>query len=197
MNQIAPYFAPAIALLLILRRGSKPRRVKVNSLWRYPFIITVLCVSTLLGKPFPQLQPLLMFAIAIPAGFTMGWFGAQHVELTFDSATGTIMSKPTAFGTLLTAGAFLVRFAIEYLINGAPSRGMPSPLTAVHHATTWVGAADALLLFVAARGLASAWHMWIRTRPLLEKQKGGVGKQFPPRVRFTLDHCLVPRRPLV
>jgi hypothetical protein len=171
MNQFAPYIAPALALVLILRRGSKPRRVKVNSLWRYPIIITVLSVSTLLGKPFPGLLPLAMFAAAIPAGAAVGWFSAQHVELTLDSATGTITSKPTAFGTALTAGAFIARFAVEYLMKGGIGSGAPSPPFAFHHATTWVGAADALLLFVAARGLASAWHMWIRTRPLLEQHK--------------------------
>jgi len=177
MNQLAPYIAPALALFLIFRRGSKPRRVKVNSLWRYPIIITVLCVSTLLGKPFPGLLPLAMFAAAVPAGAAVGWFGAQHVELTLDSVTGTIMSKPTTFGTLLTAGAFIVRFAVEYVMKGGLGSASPSPLLAVHHATTWVGAADALLLFVAARGLAGAWHMWIRTRPLLEQHKAAqLGK---------------------
>ena len=171
MNPLTPYIAPALALLLIFRRGSKPRRVKVTSLWRYPIIISVLCVSTLLGKPFPGLLPLAMFAAAIPAGAAVGWFGARHVELTLDSSTGTIMSQPTAFGTLLTAGAFIARFAVEYLMKGGPGGGAPSPLLAVHHPTNWVGAADALLLFVAARGLGSAWHMWIRTRPLLEQHK--------------------------
>ena len=171
MNPITPYIAPALALLLIFRRGSKPRRVKVNSLWRYPIIITVLCVSTLLGKPFPGLLPLAMFAAAVPAGAAVGWFGAQHIELTLDTASGTIMSKPTTFGTLLTAGAFIVRFAVEFVINGGPGNGAPSPLVPVHHATAWVGGADALLLFVAARGLANAWHMLIRTRPLLAQHK--------------------------
>ena len=171
MNQLAPYIAPALALFLIFRRGSKPRRVKVNSLWRYPIIISVLCVSTLLGKPFPGLLPLAMFAAAVPIGAAVGWFSARHVELTLDSTTGTIMSQPTTFGTLMTAGAFIARFAVEYLIKGGPGDGAPSPLLAVHHPTNWVGAADAFLLFVAARGLASAWHMWIRTRPLLEQHK--------------------------
>jgi hypothetical protein len=171
MNQIGPYIAPVLALFLIFRRGSKPRRVKVNSLWRFPIIITVLCVATFAGKPMPGLLSLAMFAVAIPAGAAVGWFSAQHVELTLDSTTGTIMSKPTAFGTALTAAAFVARFAVEYLMKGGIGNGAPSPPFAIHYAPAWVGAADALLLFVAARGLASAWHMWIRTRPLLEQHK--------------------------
>jgi hypothetical protein len=171
MNQFAPYIAPAVALFFIIRRGAKSRRVKVSSLWRYPIVIALLCVATFAGKPFPDLLSLAMFALAIPAGAALGWFSAQHVELTMDAQTGTIMSKPTPFGTALTAGAFIVRFVVEYLVRGGPGNGAPSPAFNVPHSGALVGFSEALLLFVAARGLASTWHMWIRTRPLLETHK--------------------------
>jgi len=171
MNQFAPYIAPALALFFIFRRGAKSRRVKLNSLWRYPIVIALLCVATFAGKPFPDLLSLAMFAVAIPAGAALGWFSAQHVELTMDAQTGTIMSKPTPFGTALTAGAFIMRFAVEYLVKGGPGNGAPAAALNVPHTGALVGFSEALLLFVAARGLASTWHMWIRTRPLLAAHK--------------------------
>ncbi|MGZ5999622.1 MAG: hypothetical protein ACXWLC_09580, partial [Rhizomicrobium sp.] len=79
--------------------------------------------------------------------------------------TGTIMSKPTVFGTAMTAGAFVARFLADTLMKSGGG------LIPGHHAIVIAGAADAALIFVAARGLAGAYHMWIRTRPLIEQHK--------------------------
>ena len=162
MIKLFPIIAPLLALLIIVRRGSSARRVKVNALWRFPIIIAALCVTSLANGKMPGLLALAMYAAAVPAGALLGWFTAQHVELTLDETTGTITSKPTPFGTAITAGAFLARFAVDYFVKG----GSPG-----HPSVVLVGAANAALLFVAARGLAGAWHMWIRTRPLIAQHK--------------------------
>ncbi|MGZ5935959.1 MAG: hypothetical protein ACXWLK_01045 [Rhizomicrobium sp.] len=154
-----------LVVALIVRRGSKPRRVKVNSLWRFPVIITLLALFSLVGSAPPGLLAIVMYVVAAPAGAALGWFSAQHVELTLDDKTGTIMSKPTVFGTALTAGAFVARFLADTLMKSGGG------LIPGHHAIVIAGAADAALIFVAARGLAGAYHMWIRTRPLMEQHK--------------------------
>ena len=108
------------------------------------------------------------------AGAALGWFTTQHVELTLDDATGTIMSKPTRFGTYLTAAVFILRFAVEFMVNGGPggASGPPHmPARVVQHAGTLLWLADAGLLFVAARMLAQSAHMWLRIRPLLARHK--------------------------
>ena len=154
-----------LVVALIVRRGSKPRRVKVNSLWRYPAIITLLALFSLAGSAPPGLLAIAMYVIAVPAGAALGWFSAQHVELTLDDKTGTISSKPTVWGTAMTAGAFVARFLADTWMKSG-SGALPG-----HHGIAIAGAADAALIFVAARGLAGAYHMWIRTRPLLEQHK--------------------------
>jgi hypothetical protein len=154
-----------LVVALIFRRGSKPRRVKVNSLWRYPAIITLLALFSLAGSAPPGLLAIAMYVFAVPGGAALGWFSAQHVELTLDDKTGTIMSKPTVWGTAMTAGAFVARFLADTWMKSG-SGALPG-----HHGIAIAGAADAALIFVAARGLAGAYHMWIRTRPLLEQHK--------------------------
>jgi CRISPR/Cas system CMR subunit Cmr4 (Cas7 group RAMP superfamily) len=72
---------------------------------------------------------------------------------------------------MMTAGAFIVRFAVDYVMKGGLDGDARTPAFAMHHATSIVGFTDALLLFVAARSLAGAWHMWIRTRPMIEQHK--------------------------
>jgi hypothetical protein len=79
------------------------------------------------------------------------------------------MSKPTQFGTLLTAAVFIARFAIEFIVNGGPG-GAP-PTHVIKHAGTLLWLADAGLFFVAARMLAQAAHMWLRIRPLIAQHK--------------------------
>ncbi len=81
MNQIAPYIAPALALFFIFRRGSRTRRVKANSLWRYPIIITLLCVSTFAGRPFPEL-----LSLAIAEKFLKRKLGARIVLALLEDA---------------------------------------------------------------------------------------------------------------
>jgi hypothetical protein len=167
------YFIPTFGSLLptllvvwlIIRRGSKARRVKLNSLFRFPAIIAVLAVVSLYGHAPRTLLAIAMYIAAVPAGAVLGWFSARHVELTLDDKTGTIMSQPTFWGTALTAGAFLARSLADTAMKGVGA-ALPG-----HHALTIAGATDAALLFVAARGLASAYHMWVRTRPLLEQHK--------------------------
>lgn len=171
MGNLGTFIGPALALLIIVRRGSKPRRVKVASLWRFPILISILALLTLANSAAPALLTLAMYVAGLGAGSAVGWFSAQHVELTLDSDTGTIMSKPTALGTAMTAGAFIARFAVDYVMKGGLDGDARTPAFAVQHATSIVGFTDALLLFVAARSLFGAWHMWIRTRPLIEQHK--------------------------
>jgi hypothetical protein len=133
-------------------------------LWRYPIIITVLAFFSLAGSATPGLFATAVYAVAVAAGAVLGWFSAQHIELTLDDKTGTIMSQPTLWGTLMTAGAFVARSLADSLMKSG-SGAFPG-----QHTIAIGGAADAALIFVAARGLASTYHMWIRTRLLLEQQ---------------------------
>jgi len=170
MNEFGPFLFPALALFLILRRGLNPRRIKVNALWTFPVFLTILAVLSLSKSGMPAPLALGAYAIAIAAGFGLGWFTTKHTELTLDPKTGTIMSQQTVWGTLLTASVFVLRFGVEYLVEGVPGGG-PSRHLSPHHASGLVWLADAGLLFVAARMIGRAWHLWIRTRPLLEQLK--------------------------
>ena len=179
MKDLAPFIAPALALFFILRRGLKPRRIKPGGLWTFPVILTLLALLSLSRSGMPALLALGAYTIALAGGFALGWFTAQHVELTLDPETGTIMSKPTPFGSALTAAVFLARFAVEYVVNGTPG-GPPGGHVAPQQAASLVWLANAGLLFVAARMIGRAWHMWIRTRPLVAQLEQHKAAQSPP-----------------
>ena len=169
LKEFAPYIAPALALFFIVRRGFRTRRVKANRLWAYPIVLTVMAGIVLWRSGVPGAEAIAIYAAAIAAGAVLGWFTTQHLELTLDD-NGTIMSKPTPFGTLLTAAVFVARFAAEFYMNGGPPRPGPQPPNlhpTAHGLLLWL--TNAGLLFAVARLIAQQWHMWIRTRPLLEQ----------------------------
>jgi hypothetical protein len=171
MKELAPYIAPAIALYFIIRRGGRPRRVRPNGLWIYPLVICLMAFAALSQSHAPSLLGDGLLVLAFVAGAALGWFTTQHVELTLDEATGTIMSKPTQFGTILTAAVFVARFAVEYIVNGNPN-GLPSRhALEARHAENLLLFANAGLLFVAGRILLQAAHMWLRVRPLVAQHK--------------------------
>ncbi|MEJ0025267.1 MAG: hypothetical protein WDN01_04480 [Rhizomicrobium sp.] len=175
MKGLAPYLVPALALYFIVRRGAKPQRIKPDRLWIFPGIITFLALSAIWRGKAPGLLEIAVYVAAILAGGVLGWFTTQHVELTLDDATGTVMSQPTWFGTVLTAAVFVARFALDFLTTGDNGGGVKA--LAQQHGAGLVLVANAGLLFVAARGLSRAWHMVARINPLLEQHKAA---QRPP-----------------
>lgn len=181
MRDFLPYLGPALAMMFIFRRGLKPRRVKVNSLWTYPIIIGVLAFLALSRSHAPGLLALSSYALAVVAGGALGWFTAQHAELTLDPPSGTIMSKPTPIGTAITAAAFLIKFAIDFYMNGGPGNGAPNvhPF-AIRHAAGINVFGNAMLLLAVARNFGNAAHMWIRTRPLVVQLEQHKASQTQP-----------------
>jgi len=167
------HLSPLLALFLIVRRGIRPQRVKVNRLWLYPAILTFLAVTSLGHSHFPPVVALSLYVGASVAGLAMGWFGTRHVELTLDDATGTIMSKPTLAGTAVTAGVFIARFALDSVMGAKPGPGGVKgwKAWAVAHGASLIWITNASLLFVAGRAIGRAVHMYLRTQPLLEQHR--------------------------
>ncbi|MEI9993989.1 MAG: hypothetical protein WDM91_05315 [Rhizomicrobium sp.] len=160
---------PGLALLLIVRRGMKPTRIKPNRLWVYPAIITLLVLTSLSHAKAPDPLTLAIYAAVVVAGGVLGWFTTQHIELTLDEKTGTVMSQPSLFGTAVTVAVFGARFALDYVMQVPSGKGMSQ--LAVQHGASLALLTNAGLLFVAARGLSRAWHMWARIQPLLAQHK--------------------------
>ena len=177
MQEFLPGLPPLLALFFIIRRGLRPQRVKVNRLWLFPAILTVLAVTSLGHSGFPPLVAILVYVVAFAAGGALGWTGTQHVELTLDDATGTIMSKPTPMGTAVTAGVFLLRFGLDTLMGAKPGPGGLGgwKALAVAHGASLALITNGSLLFVCGRAIGRAAHMYVRTEPLLEQHRAAQG----------------------
>ena len=175
MQEFLPGLPPLLALFFIIRRGMRPQRVKVGSLWVFPAIITFLAVTSLGHSGFPPILAIGLYAVAFAAGLALGWFGTQHVELTLDDATGTIMSKPTPMGTAVTAAVFIARFALDTIMGVKPGQGGGAAAglkgLAVQHGASLTWITNAGLLFVAGRAIGRGVHMYLRAKPLLDQHR--------------------------
>jgi hypothetical protein len=169
MPELSFFLPPALVLFMIIRRGTRPQRIKPNRLWVFPGLIALLACLAIANGKMPSLIGFAVYAAAIVAGAVLGWFTTQHIELTLDDATGTVMSQPSRLATIGTAAFFLARFALDYA-TGSQGGGFWKTYLVAHGASLAL-ITNAGLLFIAARGLSRAWHMLARINPMIEAHK--------------------------
>ncbi|MBV9991403.1 MAG: DUF1453 family protein [Alphaproteobacteria bacterium] len=174
-KDIAPFIAPLIVVALVTRRmmaQAKPQRVRPNSLWVRPAVIALLMALALWTSPRPGLLGIALFVAAAAIGAVAGYFRALHQEFSIEPETGYVMSKASPIGSMIFLGVFMVRFALNYWMNGGAARDMshpPSPELLTY--------TDAMLFFAFALVAATAWETWRRTRPLVAEHRA----QTPPQ----------------
>ena len=168
-KNIAPYIPVLVIVLIVARRivmAQTLQRVRVWRLWIMPAYLA-LVMSFVLGiTPMPSPVGIAIFAVAAFAGLGAGYMRALHQEFSIDPDTGNVMSKASPVGSILFIGIFLVRFGLNFWMNGGAASGLthrPDPRVFVY--------TDAMLFFAFAMVSASAWEVWRRTRPLIAEHR--------------------------
>ena len=169
MSELFPFLPTALVLYIIIRRGTRPQRVKPGRLWVFPALIAFLAFTAIGSGKTPTPAEITIYAGAVLAGGVFGWFTTQHVELTLDDKTGTVMSQPSKFATAATVAIFLARFLAGYVSGGHGSAAWKDFLVA--HGASLVLITNTGLLFIASRGLSRAWHMMARINPMIEAHR--------------------------
>jgi len=174
-KDIAPFIAPLIVVALVARRligQPKLRRVRPNRLWIGPVYIAAAMALVLATSPAPGVLGIALFAGAALIGAVVGYFRALHQEFSIEPETGNVMSKASPIGTIIFLGVFLMRYALNWWMNGGAARDLshpPSPALLTY--------TDAMLFFAFAMVAATAWETWRRTRPLVVEHRAS---QPPP-----------------
>jgi hypothetical protein len=174
MKDYTPLIIFALALLVILRRSGRSRRVRMRNAWLFPAFGLLSAGSTLANEPFPSLLAIAILIVASAAGIAAGWFRALHVELALDSETGDITSKATPIGTYLIVGFMALRLGLGYAFNGQPGAGLPHGppmIGAPKHGVDLFRLADAALLFSTFMSVAQRFEIWRRAQPLLAQYR--------------------------
>ena len=162
----------AIALLIVLRRAGRAQKVRVERAWLTPALSLFGVWATLSREPFPGGVALAILIVAGVIGIGAGYYRALHIELSRDAATGEIMSKATPFGTILIAVFLVVRFGLDFAVNGGwrpgpPRFVMPPP----QHGVDLFRLADAALIFSTAMLLGQRLEILRRAHALMRAEK--------------------------
>lgn len=168
-NQYLPYIFPLLVVGLLARRALRaqaPRRIRPSRLWIGPLYIAVAMGLVLWSSPMPSAFGFVLFIIGAVLGGIVGYFRALHQEFSIEPETGNVMSKASPIATVLFIGVFLVRYALNYWMNGGEA---PDALHA--KSAQLMLYTDTMLFFAFAMVSVSAWEVWRRTRPLVAEHK--------------------------
>jgi hypothetical protein len=116
---------------------------------------------------------------SVAVGIGAGYFRALHLELTIDE-NGKVFSKATPIGTYLIAGFFLLRFGIDYEINGGWRPGPPRFVNPMANGVDLLRLADAALIFTTAMMVSQRAEIWRRAQGLLGGHSGQGRVVTPP-----------------
>ncbi len=155
------YLVPLIAIAIMVLRGVRTRRLRIERMWIMPTLIlsaVVLSLSTQ-APPRPAVLIAEMFALGMGAG--MGWWRGRTTQIIVDPQTHDLTSRASPIGMALIAGVFLVRFAFRDYAMGHAGALHVTPLEVT----------DIFLLFAAGLVCAQRVEMWIRARRLLAAAK--------------------------
>ncbi len=156
-----PYLIAALVAGMVIRRSLSHRRIRVDSLWIIPALLSVAAVMTIAQSPPRDILGIAGSALAALIGAAVGWQRGRLTRINIDPATGTLMSKASPAGVILILGLFALRYGLRYWLQEHPQKG-----------DTLVNATDALMLFSCAMLIVARVEMWIRCRRLMAAGAG-------------------------
>ena len=170
-KELFKYLPIAIVLLIVLRRSGRSQKVRMPRLWITPFLSVIAVGSFLVREPPPSLYAWAIFIAAAVLGAGAGYYRALHMELSVDPASGQVMSKATQIGTYLIVATVLIRFGLDYAVNGGWHPGPPRFIQAPPKGVDIFRLADALMILTTAMSLAQRLETLRRARALLGAER--------------------------
>ncbi|HLY81099.1 MAG TPA: hypothetical protein VKQ70_17095 [Caulobacteraceae bacterium] len=170
-GSLTQYLLPiGIALIIIVARNSRPRRLRIERLWLLPAIYLVLTVSALAAAP-PPITPISIGLLVLGAliGAGLGWQRARFTEIHIHPETHDLSSRSSPIGMIFIFAILLLRVGARDFLATHPNL-LDVPVIAV---------GDALLVMVVATLAAQRLEIWRRASQMLAEAQGAVGPPPP------------------
>lgn len=155
------YLIPAAIFVLVfglrMRRMSKERPLRLETLWIVPAIYLALVAATFVATP-PRPLGWAIAAAGLAAGAALGWQRGRAMRITVDPATHRLNHRASPLAMLILVALVVVRMVMR-------EEGARLHLDAVLVTDTLL--AFALGLFAATRA-----EMYLRGRRLLDQAMG-------------------------
>ena len=168
---LAQYLLPiGVALVVIVLRNSRPRRLRIERLWLLPAIYLVMTVTALAAAP-PPLTPISVGLLVLGAliGGGLGWQRARFTEIHIHPETHDLSSRSSPIGIIFIFAILLLRVGARDFLATHPGL-LDVPVVAI---------GDALLVMVVATLAAQRLEIWRRASQMLAEAQAAVGPPPP------------------
>jgi len=170
-GSLTQYLVPiGIAIIVIVLRNSRPRRLRIERLWVVPAIYLVMLVSALVAAP-PPVTPvsigLLVLGFLIGAG--LGWQRARFTEIRIHPETHDLSSRSSPIGIIFIFAILLLRYGARDFLTTHPD---------VLHVPV-IALGEALLVMVVSTLTAQRLEIWQRASRMLAEAQGAIGPPPP------------------
>ena len=158
----------AVALVIIVLRNSRPRRLRVERLWIYPVILVAMLAAALAAAPPPlTLVGISLLIAGFALGCLIGWWRGRLTRIDIDMASHDLTSRSSPIGIALILVVFALRFGL---------RGFLAADSGILGGIPVIAVGDALVVLAVGMLSVQRLEMWIRaSRMLAEAQGGSLG----------------------
>jgi len=170
-GSLQSYLVPlAIAVVIILARNMRPRRLRIEVLWLWPVIYMVLLVGALSAAP-PPVTPVSigLLVLGFVLGVAIGWQRGRFTNIHIHPETHDLTSRASPIGLIFIFAILALRIGLRsVLADNAAVLGVPV-----------VAAGEALLVLAVAMLSTARLELWLRARRMLAEAQAAAG---PPKI---------------
>ena len=157
------YLIPmGIALVVIVARNSRPRKLRIERLWITPAVYILLMGAALAAPPVPPVTVVnvgvLILGFAI--GVALGWQRGRLTSIHIHPETHDLSSRASPIGILLIFGILMLKSVLR-------SMGKDIVVGSVHIEA----AGDALLVMGVATIATQRLELWLRASRMLAEAR--------------------------
>jgi hypothetical protein len=160
-----------IMTVILWRRNSPPRQLKIERLWIRPVLFALIVSATLSATPFP-LDPasLAVFVLALLVGGGLGWQRGRFMRIDVHPETHDVTSRASPVGMIFIVAILALRILLRgAALESRSALGVPAATIT-----------DGLILLLGAMIVAQSLEMWLRARRLLDEARAAkAGSQNP------------------
>jgi hypothetical protein len=151
-----PYLVMAVAIIFMIRRNLRSRRIRAETLWVIPVILLAIAALTIYQAPPHNALGIAIVAAGALAGAVAGWYRGKFTHITLDAQTGALTGKGSVVGLMLILALLMGRYAVRAWAQSHPDKsGIAIAVT------------DAVFLFGFVTLIVARLEMWLRCRRLM------------------------------
>ncbi len=161
-----------IALVVVLLRNSRPRKLKIERMWLFPLVYVVMLAAFFYAEPPPITGvSMAILGLSLVVGCALGWQRGRFMRIDIDPDTHEMTSRASVVGIAFIMVVMVARMALRTLLQEHAS---------FLHVPT-IAFADGLVLLAVGMLSTQRLEVWLRARQLLENARaakaGAIAEQ--------------------